>query len=61
MDLPLIRQMPVLPDGIILYDMKTGDKRSGKLEFTSEMKNNLVRFAKENAKEYLEKLTKKQN
>jgi len=26
-----------------------------KLEFTPEMKRNLVRFAKENAKEYLEK------
>jgi len=47
--------MPVLPDGIIIYDMKTGDKRSGRLEFTPEMKSNLVRFAKENAKEYLEK------
>ena len=54
-DLPFIRQMPVLPDGIIIYDMKTGDKRSGRLEFTPEMKSNLVRFAKENAKEYLEK------
>jgi len=53
--------MPVPPDGVIVYDMKTGDKRCGRLEFTPEMKNNLVRFAKENAKEYLEKLTQKQN
>ena len=53
-DLLTIREMPVLPDGVIIFDMKSGDKRSGKLEFTADMKNNLVRFAKENAKEYLQ-------
>jgi hypothetical protein len=60
-DLPLIRQMPVPPDGIILYDMKSGDKRSGNLEFTPEMKNSLVRFAKENAQEYMQKQNKNLN
>ena len=54
-DLPFIRQMPMPRDGIIVFDMKSGDKRSGRLEFTPEMKNNIVRFAKENAQEYLEK------
>ena len=54
-DLPFIRQMPTPRDGIIIYNMKSGDKRSGRLEFTPEMKSNLVRFAKENAQEYLEK------
>ena len=54
-DLPFIREMPKPPDGIIIFDMKSGGKRSGRLEFTSEMKSNLVRFAKENAQEYMEK------
>ena len=53
-DLTTVHEMPVPPDGIIVFDMKSGDKRSGNLEFTVEMKNNLVRFAKENAKEYLQ-------
>jgi hypothetical protein len=54
-DLPFIRQMPVPPNGIIIYGMKNDCKRFGKLEVTTEMKNNIVRFAKENVKEYFQK------
>ena len=54
-DLPFVREMPTPRDGVIIFNMKSGDMRTGRLEFTPEMKSNIVRFAKENAKEYLEK------
>jgi len=59
-DLPIIKQMPIPPNNIITFDMKSRFKRSGRLEVTQEMKNNLVRFAKENIKEYIQK-SQKQN
>jgi hypothetical protein len=53
-DLPCIRGMSILPDGVIAVNLKNpADKQSGRLFITADMKNNLVRFAKENVKSYL--------
>jgi hypothetical protein len=53
-DLPCIRGMSILPDGVIAVNLKNlTDKQSGRLFITADMKNNLVRFAKENVKSYL--------
>jgi hypothetical protein len=52
-DLPCIRGMSILPDGVIAIDLKNhADKQSGRLFITADMKNNLVRFTKENVKSY---------
>jgi hypothetical protein len=52
-DLPCIRQMSVLPDGVIAVNLnRPADRQAGRLFFTADMKDNLIRFAKENAKNH---------